>query len=85
MSVGERSTFAVVGYLHFPETAESAAFLENAKRHKHAFLIGTVIMNIIACVSPNCSLTAGTARNPRRVQIFPQCKILDEAILMGLL
>ena len=41
MGVGERSTFVTVGYLHFPEITESAAFVKekNAKRHEHAFLI----------------------------------------------
>ena len=28
MGVGERSTFVVVGYLHFPETPENAEFLK---------------------------------------------------------
>ena len=36
---GERSTFVDVRYLHFPETTERAAFLENARRHEHALLI----------------------------------------------
>ena len=36
---GERSTFVVVGYLHFLETTKNADFVKNAKGHVHAFLI----------------------------------------------
>ena len=52
MGMGERSTFVTVGYLHFPELTENAAFLKKKKRQaSRARISYTVIVSIIPSVS----------------------------------